>query len=141
MSDARKQLAEWFEGYCDAPLPGRGDADLFKVCGIVGDDAWGFMDAFAAHFGVNGDGYRWYFHHDEEGTNFGALFFKPPYRRVDRMAITPDILVEAIESGQWPLHYPPHELPSVRWDIRVNQALVVIAVIMFGLWAWQRFGA
>lgn len=139
MSDAHQQLAEWFEGFWGAPLPADGDADLFDVCGIYGDDASDFMDAFGVRFGVDLDDYRWYFHHEEEGTSPGALFFKPPYRRVKRVPITPDILVQAIDSGRWPLRYPPHELPAVRWDIRINQILWVIPVILLALWVWKRF--
>ncbi|WP_426036211.1 hypothetical protein [Brevundimonas sp. DC300-4] len=139
MTDARLQLAKWFEDFWHGPLPANGNADLFEVCGIAGDDASDFMDAFGARFGVDDDGYRWYFHHGEEGSNFGGLFFKPPYRRVVRVPITPDMLAEAIESKRWPLRYPPHELPTVRWDIRINQILMIIPVIMFGLWVWKRF--
>lgn len=139
MRDARLQLAEWFQGFWDAPLPASAAADIFEICGIDGDDASDFMEAFGARFDVDLDGYRWYFHHGEEGSNFGRLFFKPPYRRVVRLPITPDILVEAIEGRQWPLRYPPHELPDVRWDIRINQILMIIPFILFGLWIWRRF--
>lgn len=140
MSDARLQLAEWFEGFWeDAPLPADGKADLFLACGIDGDDASEFMDAFEARFGVDLEDYRWYFHHGEEGSNFGGLFFRPPYGRVKRIPITTDILVQAIDSGRWPLRYPPHELPAVRWDIRITQILWVIPVILLALWVWKRF--
>ena len=141
MTDARHQLAEWFESFWGASLPHDGNADLFQVYGIVGDDASDFMDEFAARFGVEDDGYLWYFHHGEEGTNFGGMFFRPPYRRVERLPITPDILIEAIESKRWPIRYPPHQLPAVRWDIRINQLLVVAPLILLGLWLWMRFVA
>jgi len=36
------------------------------------------MDSFGARFGIDGENYRWYFNHREEGANFGGLFFAPP---------------------------------------------------------------
>lgn len=99
------------------------------------------MDAFATQFGVDDDDYRWYFHGDEDGMNFGGMFFRPPYLRVERMPITPDILIEAIDSKRWPLRYPPHQIPAVRWDIRINQLLVVVPLILLGLWLWARLVA
>lgn len=141
MTDARRQLAEWLEGFLGLAMPADEDADLFELCGIDGDDALEFMDAFAARFGVDGDGYRWYFHHGEEGMNFGGVFFPPPYGRVQRVPITPNILVEAIRSKRWPLRYPPHKLPAARWDIRINQLLLMVFVILCGLWLWKRFVA
>lgn len=142
MSDARFHLAEWFESFwAGTPLPATGDADVFDICHIDGDDAFGFMDAFGERFGVDLENYRWYFHHGEEGSNFGGIFFKPPYRRVQRMPITPDTLIEAIETRLWPLRYPPHELPTVRWDIRINQLMLVVPLAMLGLWLWKRFAA
>tara|TARA_R110002051_G_scaffold279692_1_gene341180 strand:+ start:94 stop:519 length:426 start_codon:yes stop_codon:yes gene_type:complete len=138
MSDARSRLAEWFEEFWGEQLPIGDDIDLFERFGIEGDDASGFMDSFAAHFDVDGQDYRSYFHHRDEGTNFGALFFAPPYRRVQRIPITPDMLVKAIETKRWPLTYPPHEVPAVRWDRRVNQFLLVVPVVLLALWLWKR---
>lgn len=39
------------------------------------------------------------------------------------------------------LGYPPHDIPPVRWDIRVNQLLLVAPIILFGIWLWKRFVA
>ncbi len=139
MSDAHFRLAEWFEEYWGEKLPASGDTDLFERFGIEGDDGSDFMDSFGAWFGIDGENYRWYFHHREEGANFGGFFFAPPYSHVQRIPITPDILVEAIETKVWPLKYPPHQVPTVRWDIRVNQLLFVVPVLLLALWFWQRF--
>lgn len=139
MSDARSRLAEWFEELWGEKLPARGDTDLFDRFGIEGDDASAFMDGFGERFGIDGESYRWYFHHGEEGTNFGGLFFAPPYRRVQRIPITPDILIEAIETRKWPLKYPPHPVQTVRWDIRMNRLLLVVPVGLLALWFCQRF--
>ena len=139
MSDARLRLAEWFEEFWSEKLPASGDTDLFDRFGIEGDDASAFMDGFGDRFGIDGENYRWYFHHREEGTNFGGLFFAPPYRRVQRIPITPDILIEAVETKKWPLKYPTHQVPTVRWDIRMNQLLLVVPVVLLALWLWQSF--
>lgn len=144
MKDAHFRLAEWFEEHWGQKLPANGDTDLFGTFGIQGDDASEFMDDFGARFEIDGENYLWYFHHREEGTNFGALFFKPPYARVQRMPITPNILIEAIETKGWPLKYPAHHAPTVRWDIRANLLLLVIPVVLLALWLWKasvRFGS
>jgi hypothetical protein len=139
MSDARSRLADWFEEFWGEKLPNSGDIDLFERFGIEGDDASGFMDSFATHFEVDCQNYRWYFHHRDEGTNFGALVFAPPYRRVQRMPVTPNILIEALESKRWPLTYPAHQMPTVRWDIRVNQLLSAVALALLAIWLWLHF--
>ena len=139
MSDARSRLADWFEEFWGERLPNGDDVDLFEQFGIEGDDASDFMDGFAAHFDVDGQNYRWYFHHRDEGTNFGALFFAPPCRRVRRIPITPNILIQAVETKRWPLEYPPHQMPTVRWDIRVNQLLFVVPLALLAMWLWLRF--
>lgn len=140
ISDARSELADLLEKHTGEPAPpSAGDVDLFDDLGVEGDDAFEFMDDFAARFGVDMDGYRWYFHHGEEGHNFGALFFRPPYRRVRRIPITPDILLEAIRTKRWPLAYPEHEAPDVRWDIRVNQLFGAGFLALFALWLWKTF--
>lgn len=141
MSDARFRLAEWFEEYWGEKLPASGDIDLFERFGIEGDDASDFMDDFGVWFGIDGENYRWYFHHREEGTNFGGLFFAPPYRRVQRIPITPEILIEAVETKKWPLRYPPHQVPTVRWDVRMNQLLIVVLVVLLVLSMWHRLVA
>lgn len=139
MTDARARLAEWVEEVWDKTLPANDDADLFEQFGLYGDDASDFMDGFGARFGIDDANYRWYFHHEEEGTNFGGLFLAPPDRRVQRIQITPGLLIEAIEAGRWPLDYPIHTAPTVRWDIRINQLLLAIPVGLLVLWLWKRF--
>lgn len=139
MNNARSRLEEWFNDHFGEPLPENGDTDLFKRFGIEGDDAGEFIESFVAHFQVDAQNYRWYFHHQDEGTNFGALFFKPIYKRVERLPITPNLLIAAVETQQWPIKYPPHDIPSVRWDIRLNQLFLAVPIILLGVWLWQRF--
>jgi len=139
VSPNRSELDAFFQAFWneDRCLPD--DANVFGQLGIEGDDAFEFIEAFANRFAVDMSGYRWYFHHAEEGVNTGSLFFRSPDQRVERIAITPDILCEAIRTKHWPLQYPTHRLPSVRWDIRLNQALIVVPLFLLALWVWRRF--
>jgi hypothetical protein len=139
VSDARTQLSNLLERHTARKHAPADDADLFEVFGIEGDDASEFMEAFAAQFGVDMSDYRWYFHHSEEGQNVGSVFFHPPDRRVQRIPITMHLLLEAIETKQWPVHYPEHVLPRVRWDVRFNQLLVLLFLLALASWLWSRF--
>lgn len=140
MTDARSELAEFLAERSGEVRLLPSDADLFARLGIEGDDAFEFMDHFGRHFGVDTKNYRWYFHHGEEGHSFGGIFFRPPYRRVKRIPLTSDALLEAIRTRRWPLHYPAHHLPKVRWDIRMNQALFTVAPLgLLAFWLWIRF--
>jgi hypothetical protein len=100
------------------------DADILDRLGIDGGDAFDLIERFATKFEIDITNYHWYFHHGEEVSvnTIGSWFFKAPYRRVDRIPITSQVLAEAIRTKRWPLEYPEHKLPSVRWDIRFSQA-------------------
>jgi hypothetical protein len=67
----------------------------------------------------------------------GGLIFPSPDRRVKRIPITPGVLIEAIRTQKWPSSYPDHALPKVRWDLRVNQVLVLLLLELLALWAWE----
>ncbi|MES9964047.1 MAG: DUF1493 family protein, partial [Candidatus Sedimenticola sp. 20ELBAFRAG] len=77
------------------------DSDMSDELGIDGDDFSELMEKFEKEFGVNMEKYRWYFHHGEEGWSLGGLFFKPPYARVQRIAVTPMLLLQAAEAKEW----------------------------------------
>jgi hypothetical protein len=122
------------------PVRPEDEADLFGRLAIDGDDGFGFMNWFDETFDIDMSAYRWYFHHGEEGYNIGGLFFAPPYRRVPRIPVTLKTLIEAAETKRWPIVYPEHELPKVRWDIRFNQLFAALAFAGLAVWLWQRFG-
>lgn len=123
-------------------LPESGDTDLFERFAVVGADVGDFMERVTKRFAINADSYRWYFHHRNEGTNFGALLFKPIHKRVAHKPITADHLVEAIATNQWPILYPPtHEVPPARSEIRVNQLLFSASVVVLALWLWRHLVA
>jgi hypothetical protein len=81
--------------------------------------------------------YRWYFHAKEEGgwNSLGALFFKPPYKRVTHIPVTPKLLQDAANKGRWDLQYPPHTIPKRRWDLIIN-GILFLAVLLWALYTW-----
>lgn len=118
--DRNEQLDDFIKDFCGAEtLPAPGD-DLFEKLQLDGDDCTEFFKAFSDRFGVDMSTFLWYFHHGEEGHNFGALFFKAPDQRVEPIPVTIDLLSAAISAGRWSVAYPPHTLPSRRWDMVIN---------------------
>lgn len=111
--------------------------DLLNDQGICGDDFHELIDEYAKTFNVDMKEYLWYFHADEEGgwNSIGGSFFKPPYKRVSHISVTPLMLLEFANKGRWDVHYPAHKLPRSRWDIIINQILFVL----FMSWALYSF--
>ncbi|MFN2604391.1 MAG: DUF1493 family protein [Gemmatimonadaceae bacterium] len=109
---------------------------LVEDIGADGDDMFAFIQHYSERFGVDLAGYRWYFHHGEEGWSIGGMFFEPPYGRVPRIPITIGMLHDFAEQKRWGIHYPRHQLPKRRFDLLVNQliALIVFAVLGYSLW-------
>lgn len=101
------------------------DADLFDDLGIDGDDFFALEDEFARRFAVDMSTYRWYFHHGEEGgPSIGRFLFKPPYARVKRLPITPELLLASANAGRWRISYPEHHLPSHRIDFIIDRFIL-----------------
>ncbi|WP_114778646.1 DUF1493 family protein [Botryobacter ruber] len=107
------------------------DSDIYADLDLVGDDFHEFIDAYAPNFNVDMSDYLWYFHGDEEGTNFGALFFKPPYMMVKRIPVTPKLLMTFANNKKWEIAYPPHDVPETRPDLKFNKVLSLITFIVF----------
>jgi acyl carrier protein len=107
------------------------NSDINEDLGVDGDDFFELMEAFSKNFNVDISNYLWYFHHGEEGLNIpGGIFFKPPYNRVNRIVITPKILLESANSRKWLIEYPEHNLPKKRYDILINQLLFGLFFIL-----------
>jgi len=103
--------------------------DIFGEMSVAGDDFHEMMENYSKVYDVDMTNYLWYFHCDEEGQNIGGLFFKPPYKRVERIPITPELLAEFIVTKKWDIAYPDHELPSKRKDFIFNQILAFLTFI------------
>lgn len=107
------------------------DSDLFSEIRIVGDDFHEMIEKYANKYNVNMTKYLWYFHTDEEGqSSIGSLFFKAPYERVKRITITPTMLVDIANKGVWTIEYPNHILPKKRYDLLINQSIVIIFFVI-----------
>ncbi len=109
------------------------DIDIFHDLGCVGDDFDELIEKYAQQFDINMSSYLWYFHADEEGYNLGALFFKPPYRRVKRIAVTPALLFQFAEKRKWEIVYPEHSIPKRRIDMYVSWLLYLLigTIVLF----------
>lgn len=125
---SREQIIDFICEQAGGSEPSHKNEDVFGSLGIDGDDAFEFIESFGEKFLVNLDGYRWYFHHGEEGWGLGGVFFPPPNTRVDNIPITVDMLLESAKAGRWKLNYPPHVLPARRWDLHINQLVVFLLV-------------
>jgi hypothetical protein len=106
-------------------------ADLCYDLGIEGDDFFELEEKFMEKYSVNMTSYRWYFHHAEEGINFGAMFYPPPYNQVEHIAVTPVILLEAAKSKTWPIKYPEHNIIEGRPDIVCSYYIYTAFLVCF----------
>ena len=106
------------------------DSDLFEDIGIIGDDFKEMIDKFAGKYSVDMKNYLWYFHNVDEGSgNFGGLFFKAPYNRVERIPITPLLLTDIANKRKWDIDYPAHKIPKKRYDLLINSILIGLFLI------------
>ena len=106
------------------------DTDIYKDLGVDGDDFSELMEEFSKRFHVDLSSFLWYFHHNGEGFNIGALFIKPPNKRVDRIAITPEMLQEYANTKKWGIKYPKHCLPKRRYDIILTWIFLGIFILV-----------
>ena len=102
-------------------------SDIANDLGIDGDDYDHFIQEFSKKYSVDISSCLWYFHFSEEGSwnNIGGTFFQSPDKRVQHIAVTPLMLSEFTKKGKWDISYPEHTLPKRRYDIIINQSLVV----------------
>jgi hypothetical protein len=106
------------------------ETDIFNECGISGDDSHELIEKYQMKYNVDMSNYLWYFHCDEEGTTFiTGMFFKPPYKRVTRIPITPKMLTDFANSKIWKIDYPEHKLPKYRYDMIINYIVLLIILI------------
>ncbi len=103
--------------------------DIEEDLGCWGDDFHELIDEYSKTFHVDMTTYRWYFHTGEEGNSLGGLVIKAPYERVNRIPITPTILLDSANAGKWLISYPEHKLPKNRYDIWINQILVLAFIV------------
>ena len=100
-------------------------ADLCSDLGIDGDDFFELVEDFSSKYNVSMSTYCWYFHHKEEGFNIGALFSPAPYQQVERIPITPEVLLLAAKEKAWPISYPEHKINSRRTESLINKIFII----------------
>jgi hypothetical protein len=110
------------------------ESDIFYDVGMSGDDFHEMVEAFSKKYSVDMTDYLWYFHCDEEGVSF----FKPPYRRVERIPVTPAMLTEFANNGKWKMNYPEHILPSRRYDLILNN-VIFIGLLLSLIIGWAMY--
>lgn len=106
--------------------------DLANDLGIDGDDYDEFISKYATKYRVDISSFLWYFHYSEEGSwnSIGGAFFKSPDKTVKHIPVSPLMLSEFAKKGKWEIQYPEHKLPKRRYDIIINQLLVLLFVIL-----------
>jgi hypothetical protein len=130
VNDIRNFLEDYSGVYPEDP-----NIDIFRDMGVVGDDFHEMIDKYAKRYDVDMSGYLWYFHANEEGFNSpGGQFFKPPYERVKRIPVTPQMLADFIVTKKWKVDYPPHEIPKHRIDLTINKVLVIGFFVGLAIW-------
>jgi hypothetical protein len=108
------------------------NTDIFEELGVVGDDFSELIEEYSKQFDVRMESYRWYFHGNDEGYNPLAYIFKPPNEKVERIPVTPKMLLDFAHSKEWGLNYPDHDEPTDRRDLTYsNIGLLVIFLIIF----------
>jgi len=110
------------------------ESDLFNDASITGDDFHEMIEKYEKQFSIDMSNYLWYFHTDEEGNSFTDLFFDPPYKRVNRIPVTPKMLADFANKGIWHIEYPEHKLPKRRYDLIVNSIIFGIIIIALAVW-------
>ena len=108
------------------------ETDVFRECGVSGDDCDELLHSFQEKYNVDMTEYLWYFHHEEEGSwnSIGGSFFKSPNERVKRIPITPKMLTEFANSKKWKIYYPEHKLPKYRYDIYINWIFLISLILL-----------
>jgi hypothetical protein len=107
------------------------NSDLTKDIGVDGDDFDELINEFAKKYNVDISSCLWYFHCSEEGSwnSIGRAFFKSPNNRVIHIPVTPLMLFGFTKVGKWNLEYPEHKLPKKRYDIIINNLLILICIL------------
>lgn len=104
-------------------------ADIVNDLGCVGDDFHELIEEYSDKFNVDLSSYLWYFHGNEEGApGIGQMFFKAPNELVKRIPVTPQLLLDCANKGFWDVLYPEHKIPKRRYDLLINQMLVLIFI-------------
>ncbi len=117
------------------------EADILRALGLDGDDASAFMDVFSKEFGVDMAGYEPAFHHLDESRLLRPSWPLPaPHLYGVRLPLSVSTLLQAAQTGRWPLRYPLlPPAPSRHW---LNAPLILLGLPVLAalaIWAFRGF--
>jgi len=112
------------------------NTDIVDELGFVGDDFHELMTSYSNKYQVNMDEYLWYFHSEDEGLNIWSFIFKSPSAKVNRIPVTPEMLLNFAVKSKWQVVYPEHKVPTNRNDITCSNALWLVLIIGLCLAVW-----
>lgn len=107
-------------------------SDVFGSLTIDGDDVDEFLEEYAKRFEVDISSFIWYFHSGSEGWNLAWLVFKPPWRQVQEIPITIEMLTRFANERRWGIAYPAHQL-SPPYDVWFSPPITAIFVAILGV--------
>ncbi|MBB4081101.1 hypothetical protein GGR28_003748 [Lewinella aquimaris] len=112
--------------------------DIWRSSRMSGDDWHDFIIEFAQRYNVDMDGYKWYYHVDEEGLfNPGGWLYPPPQNQVKRIPLSVADLARIATKAVWDLDYPSEAVDLRRCDMIINRTifyfvLTVASLILIG---------
>lgn len=113
----------------------RPGAELHDDLGITGNDFSFIMQKFAREFNVDMRNYLWYFHHAEDkALGLTGLFKNSPSYRVPHIPVTPSLLLDAVNQGQWPIDYPDHDVSGQYFDITIDRIFGLALFLLVISW-------
>lgn len=103
---------------------------IFGNPDIVGNDFTELIENYAKEFQVNLDGYLWYFHRSDEGMNIFNFLFKPPNEKVERIPVSPAILLNHAQKQPWDMTYPKQDKSINRRDLVYSNVLLITIFVV-----------
>lgn len=116
------------------------EADVLHALRLDGDAAREFIDAFAKEFRVDMAGYEPAFHHLDAAKLLRPSWPLPaPHLYGVRLPLSVSTLLQAAQSGRWPLRYPL--LPQAASRHWLNAPLIMIGLPLLAAAAIWIFSA
>ncbi len=108
------------------------NGDIGNDLGVDGDDYDELVHEFSKRYNVDISSCLWYFHWSEEGSwnSIGGSMFQSPDKLVKYIPVTPMMLAEFTKTGKWSIDYPEHKLPKRRYDVIINQILLLAFIVL-----------
>jgi len=134
--ESKQEIIDFIKEY-SGNIKIQNNSNICDDLGIDGDDFFELMQKYSDVYDVNMDTYLWYFHSGEEAhSGLGGLIFKPPYKRVKRIPVTPLLLTQFAKTGKWDIDYPIHKLPKYRLDMILNW-IILSGILIFIVWIYK----